>query len=94
MPNETDLSLNRRHLLRLGALAGAAGTLGLPHNTASADEAAFAEAVDYLSAAREAARWVRSAESREGGVWLPEPDHPKNPRPYPCPMVFTAAAPE
>ncbi len=76
--NDTRLSLKRRHVLRLGALAGAAGSIGVPFSATSAGEASFAEPMDYLSAAREAARWVRSAESREGGgVWLPEPDHPE-----------------
>ncbi len=33
---------------------------------------------DYGRAAHEAATWIRSAEAKDqGGVWLPEPDHPE-----------------
>jgi lantibiotic modifying enzyme len=71
----------RRNFLKIG-VAGAI----VPADFAQATGRPFAEPSDafedtpnYLAAAKEAARWIRSAESRAdgGGYWLPDPDHPE-----------------
>ena len=71
--------LKRRSFLQLGALAGVAGAVGSPLPAIAAEPPVFASKPDYLAGARDAARWIRSAEIVKdgGGVWLPEPDHPE-----------------
>ena len=71
--------IGRRRFLGGVALTGAAGLVPAAAEANPAPAAqAFAETPSYLFAAKEAARWVRSAEIRvDGGAgWMPVPDHP------------------
>ena len=82
--NKTSVpNLDRRHFLGCGTAAGLVG--GVTHagiaapNQTSGPTAAFTDRPNYLSAAKEAARWIRSAEitTDGGGTWRPDPDHPE-----------------
>ena len=72
----------RRFLKASVALGVAAESTISPAIAASVVPAAPATAAtgnDYLLAAKEAARWIRSAQvaRAQGVAWLPEPDHPQ-----------------
>jgi lantibiotic modifying enzyme len=74
-------SIGRRSFLGTAALAGMAGLVPSEGKAVSPSNRlaqAFNELPSYRVAATEAARWIRSAESKDvGGFWLPEPDHPE-----------------
>jgi lantibiotic modifying enzyme len=73
------LRLSRRSFMQSGSLAAivAPNLLGWSSRPESENELAAEKEMDYLSAAQEAARWIRSAEKKtgQGTFWLPEPDH-------------------
>ncbi len=56
-----------------------AGPVPVAFSAAAAAPASALHADDYLAAAQQAARWIRSAQvSRNSGIaWLPDPDHPE-----------------
>jgi lantibiotic modifying enzyme len=72
--------LTRRNFLGRGVAAGVAGPVPAFITTATAGAAPTPSpyADDYLNAAKQAARWIRSAQvaRQEGIAWLPDPDHP------------------
>lgn len=76
---------SRRRLLSTGALVSAAAASGpktaaaIAPQVAGANDKRSAYSGEYLKAAEEAARWIRTAAiSKEQGIaWLPEPDHPQ-----------------
>lgn len=66
----------------MGAAAGAAEAVAPPDYSAGTPfgpPVPLEQSGEYLHAAEEAARWIRSAQVRkeQGGAWLPEPDHPQ-----------------
>jgi hypothetical protein len=71
--------ISRRTFLRGGAVVAIA-IPSLPSwgETASSTPVSFRPNADFLAAAVETARWVRSAERKtdQGSYWLPEPDRP------------------
>jgi lantibiotic modifying enzyme len=79
--NSKSLSVSRRAFVQSGSLA----VLLAPTLPTRSSRTALnlptppAQRSDYLSAANEAARWIRSAEKKtdQGTFWLPEPDHPE-----------------
>jgi rhamnogalacturonyl hydrolase YesR len=81
-----DHSPSRRRFLEAGLAIGvAAESIIAPAvarpavEEASATQSGPAATDDYLAAAKEAARWIRSAQvdKAPGIAWLPEPDHPE-----------------
>jgi Lanthionine synthetase C-like protein len=72
--------LTRRNFLGSGVAAGVAGPLPalIATSAAAADPTQSPYSEDYLTAAKQAAHWIRSAQvPRERGIaWLPDPDHP------------------
>jgi lantibiotic modifying enzyme len=75
------LKLSRRKFVRSGSLAAVIGpsfaTLSL--RPVSEKISSVERQTEYLVAASEAAKWIRSAEktTEQGTFWLPEPDHPE-----------------
>src|SRR5271170_6567505 len=73
-------SVSRRSFLRNGAVATIiAPTLSGWGDAAASKPTSFYNNPDFLNAAVETARWIRSAERQtdHGSYWLPEPDHPE-----------------
>jgi hypothetical protein len=72
--------LSRRSFLRNGAVASLAIPSGLCRGEAvEVASGSFQPSQNFLDAAVESAKWVRSAERKAntGSYWLPEPDHPE-----------------
>jgi FtsP/CotA-like multicopper oxidase with cupredoxin domain len=73
---------SRRRFLQASVALGAAAesiiSPAIASPAAPATRAGAATGDDYLLAAKEAARWIRSAQAArpQGVAWLPEPDHP------------------
>jgi rhamnogalacturonyl hydrolase YesR len=83
MRNEKDQfrRVSRRNFVQAGSLAAIVAP-NLPAwslRVASEHESSAEKQTDYLLAAKEAAKWIRSAEKTtdQGTFWLPEPDHPE-----------------
>ncbi len=74
--------LTRRNFLGTGAAAGVVAPVATAFIAPGAEGAATPSpsphGEDYLTAAQQAARWIRSAQvPKEVGIgWLPDPDHP------------------
>jgi rhamnogalacturonyl hydrolase YesR len=70
------LCFSRRDLIKMAA-AGTA--LPLIETTVGASESYPPPSGDYLTAAKDAAVWIRSSSKKtdQGLFWLPEPDHPE-----------------
>jgi hypothetical protein len=92
MSSRTAGRFTRRGFLGAGGLAAvtsqSVASALLISNAAFAEQSssdaagqAAAHTADYLQAAEQTARWIRSAEvSKQTGIaWLPEPDHPDKP---------------
>ena len=76
--------VTRRAFLGTGVAAGVAGPFPVAFaapSVAAAGASPAAHGDDYLTAAQQAARWIRSAQVPRGtGIaWLPDPDHPDKP---------------
>jgi hypothetical protein len=73
--------IGRRRFLAGAASAGVAGLApagGEAGPAAGENPQGVADTPSYRTAAIQAARWIRSAESKDmAGFWQPEPDHPE-----------------